>query len=194
MDERSPLTGVTIEGFVAREETREGAPRGLGDFQRRSNRDRDWRGRQGGGPSRNSWDATPRTRDDGPSVRIPNAQWDSTPRNRDGDGDGGWGNARNRRWDAPTPRAARGESPEGDGAIGFDAREWEEEQVKLDRDWYMGAEEGVLAGDEEHNPLASYQDLEQAKQAEIATKQVKKISARQAQYVSNRSVLSYYLT
>ena len=58
----------------------------------------------------------------------------------------------------------------------------------------MGAEEGVLAGDEEHNPLASYQDLEQAKQAEIATKQVKKISARQAQYVSNRSVLSYYLT
>ena len=112
----------------------------------------------------------------------------------EGDGDGGWGNARNRRWDAPTPRAARGESPEGDGAIGFDAREWEEEQVKLDRDWYMGAEEGVLAGDEEHNPLASYQDLEQAKQAEIATKQVKKISARQAQYVSNRSVLSHYLT
>ena len=79
----------------------------------------------------------------------------------------------------------RAESPEGDGAIGLDAREWEEEQLRLDRDWYMGAEEGGLAGDDEHNPLSSYNDLEQLKQAEIAKKQVKKISAKQAQYVSN---------
>ena len=61
--------------------------------------------------------------------------------------------------------------------------EWEEEQVRLDRDWYMGAEEGGVAGDEEHNPLASYNDLEQLKQLEISNKQTKKISAKQAQYV-----------
>jgi pre-mRNA-splicing factor ATP-dependent RNA helicase DHX38/PRP16 len=48
----------------------------------------------------------------------------------------------------------------------------------------MGAEEGGAA-DDEHNALSSYGDLEQLKQAEIAKKQVKKISARQAQYVSS---------
>jgi len=50
-------------------------------------------------------------------------------------------------------------------------REWEEEQVKLDRDWYTGAEEGTLIGDEEHNPLAQYEDLSAIKDAEIAKKQ-----------------------
>lgn len=104
-------------------------------------------------------------------------------------------------WDAPTPRAVRGE--EGDGALGIDSREWEEEQTRLDRDWYTGAEEGGVAGDEENNPLAQYDDLSALKEAEIATKQVvsawcecliltrlihgpicqRKISARQAQYV-----------
>jgi pre-mRNA-splicing factor ATP-dependent RNA helicase DHX38/PRP16 len=81
--------------------------------------------------------------------------------------------------------------------------EWEEEQVKLDRDWYTGAEDGVLAGDEEHNPLAQYEDLNMLKQVEVAVKQTvselhqsdvifihnilwkKKISAKQAQYVSS---------
>lgn len=40
--------------------------------------------------------------------------------------------------------------------------------MRLDRDWYMGAEEGSLMGDEEHNPLAQYEDLMIVKQAEIA--------------------------
>lgn len=53
----------------------------------------------------------------------------------------------------------------------------------------MGAEEGGIAGDEEHNPLSSYNDLEQLKQLEIANKQTKKISAKQAQYV--RSLASF---
>lgn len=82
-------------------------------------------------------------------------------------------------------------------------REWEEEQVRLDRDWYSGAEEGGVAGDEEHNPLAQYEDLGVIKEAEIATKAKvspeflstvhntytqtqKRISARQAQYVSTQ--------
>jgi pre-mRNA-splicing factor ATP-dependent RNA helicase DHX38/PRP16 len=61
-------------------------------------------------------------------------------------------------------------------------REWEEEQLRLDRDWYTGAEEGGVAGDEEHNPLAQYEDLAALKDAEISKKQVRRISARQAQY------------
>jgi pre-mRNA-splicing factor ATP-dependent RNA helicase DHX38/PRP16 len=118
------------------------------------------------------WEATPRSdrgtpRDDAPSLRVPNVRWDATPRDRrDGDG-GGWGGAGSRGWDAPTPRASRGGSP-GEGNIELDMREWEEEQVRLDRDWYMGAEEGGLVGDDEHNPLAQYDDLTIAKQAEIA--------------------------
>jgi pre-mRNA-splicing factor ATP-dependent RNA helicase DHX38/PRP16 len=51
--------------------------------------------------------------------------------------------------------------------VELDIREWEEEQVRLDRDWYMAAEEGTLMGDEEHNPLAHYEDLTMLKQAEI---------------------------
>ncbi|KAL5511427.1 DHX38 [Sanghuangporus vaninii] len=180
------------EGFNIREESRRDAPQGLGDFQRRSNRDRGWGGRDGfrdrngDREARNGW--TPRTdrgsgRDDGPSVRIPNAGWETTPRIGRGDEAGGWGSARTRGWDAPTPRIARGGSPEGDGALNIDAHEWEEEQIRLDRDWYMGAEEGGVAGDEEHNPLSAYDDLEQLRQLEIANKQVKKkISAKQAQY------------
>lgn len=87
-------------------------------------------------------------------------------------------------WDAPTPRAVRGGSPEdGDGALGIDAREWEEEQVRLDRDWYTGAEEGGIAGDEEHNPLAQYQDLSALKEAEIANKQVVSVLDRHCEHI-----------
>jgi len=54
----------------------------------------------------------------------------------------------------------------------LDIREWEEEQVRLDRDWYMSAEEGTLMGDEEHNPLANYEDLTLIKPAEMARRPV----------------------
>lgn len=172
------------EGIISSNEPRNDAPRGLGDFQRRLNRDRDhgWGGRRDGRDRDRdrdhgrSWDSTPRSERgyrDAPSVRVPNVGWDSTPRNGPGDDSAGWGGARNRAWDAPTPRAVRGGSPEdGDAALGIDAREWEEEQVKLDRDWYTGAEEGGVAGDEENNPLAQYEDLSSQKEAEIANKQV----------------------
>ncbi|KAI0044061.1 P-loop containing nucleoside triphosphate hydrolase protein [Auriscalpium vulgare] len=179
------------EGIAAHQEARSDAPRGLGDFQRRSNRERYQRGgrRQDNDDrlhdDRNrgrGWDATPRTpRDDAPSLRVPNVPWDSTP--RAGRGGEGWGAARNRGWDAPTPRRTAGDDDDDGGdAVNLDTREWEEEQIRLDRDWYMGAEEGGLMGDEEHNPLSQYEDLTTIKQAEIAKKQVKKVSARQAQY------------
>ncbi|KAJ6519179.1 P-loop containing nucleoside triphosphate hydrolase protein [Mycena sanguinolenta] len=171
------------EGITAANERRDDAPKGLGDFQRRSNRDRDrgWSGKRDYDNGR-GWDATPRTvngNGDAPSVRVPNVGWDSTPR-RPGDENSGWGRAGNRGWDAQTPRNVRASSPES--AFGLDAREWEEEQVRLDRDWYTGAEEGGIAGDDEHNPLSQYEDLSALQNAQMATKQVKKISARQAQY------------
>ena len=44
--------------------------------------------------------------------------------------------------------------------------------MRLDRDWYTGAEDGGVAGDEEHNSLSQYDDLRAVKEAEIAIKQV----------------------
>ncbi|EJD44265.1 hypothetical protein AURDEDRAFT_125294 [Auricularia subglabra TFB-10046 SS5] len=130
------------DAFQAQNEPSSG-PRGLGDFQRRSNRD-EIRRNNGRDSRRNGWDATLRPDRDAPS--------DSTP--RDSDGRGGWGGARDRRWDAPTPRVSRDGGADEEG-FGISAREWEEEQ---------------------------FEDLEPLKQGEIAAKQTKRISARQAQF------------
>ena len=123
------------DGITARNEARLDAPRGLGDFQRRLNRD----GRDNRRGQERSWNATP-SRGGVGSLRGPKGTWEATPHNPNGEAEG-WGQARNRRWDAPTPRAARDGSPDEIEA-GFDMREWEEEQTKLDRDWYMTGEEG----------------------------------------------------
>ncbi|KAF8665135.1 hypothetical protein AX16_000601 [Volvariella volvacea WC 439] len=186
------------EGIAAVNERRGDGPKGLGEFQRRSNRDRDqnWgrerdrdRNRDRDYNRERGWDSTPRSSRDAPSVRVPNVGWETTPRGARGEEGSGWGNAKNRGWDAPTPRAARGGSPDGDdGAIGLDMREWEEEQIRLDRDWYTGAEDGGVAGDLEHNPLAQYEDFSILQPAEPEKPKasnsqfIKKISARQAQY------------
>lgn len=165
------------EGIAAQHQRRDDAPRGLGDFQRRSNRDqaayrRDHRDRH----DRRGWDATPRSergsREDAPSVRVPNVGWESTPRRLE-DGPG-WGPSRVRRWDAPTPRTSRRGTPGSDdeAPINLNVREWEEEQIRLDRDWYNDAEETGIAGDEDFNPLAQYEDLGAARQAELATRQM----------------------
>lgn len=57
----------------------------------------------------------------------------------------------------------------------------------------MNTEEGGGAADEELNALAQYEDLGAIRQAEVATKSVKKTSARQAQYVSTRGFWSKFL-
>lgn len=157
------LTPWIAEGINAVEVRRDSGQKGLGEFQRRSNRDH--------GYDRRNWDKTPHS-ERGGSIRVPNVGWESTPRNSRSDGEG-WGRVGNRSWDAQTPRVARHTSPDGDDrAFGLDSREWEEEQVRLDRDWYTGAEEGGVAGDEEHNPLSQYEDLTTTKEAEIASKQI----------------------
>ena len=111
------------------------------------------------------------SRDDAPSLRVPNLRWDATPRSQSDGSGGGWGRTGARAWDAPTPRASRDSSPD-QGNAELDIREWEEEQVRLDRDWYMGAEEDTSMGNEEHNPLAQYEDLAVLKQVEVAKRTV----------------------
>ncbi|KAL7746407.1 Pre-mRNA-splicing factor ATP-dependent RNA helicase PRP16 [Sorochytrium milnesiophthora] len=64
----------------------------------------------------------------------------------------------------------------------IDERElWEEEQLRLDRDWY-GMEEGA-ALDDAANPFNSFDDFVQQREEELAAKKEKKgMSAKQAQY------------
>ncbi|KNE87329.1 hypothetical protein PSTG_19289, partial [Puccinia striiformis f. sp. tritici PST-78] len=97
-----------------------------------------------------AWESTPLTSRSGSnqSRKGQDSPWSSTPRS----------SARvptRREWD-DTPRTQM------DGEIcpppdsGIDAREWEEEQMRLDRDWY-NHEEGNALDDEFNNPFASYE-------------------------------------
>ena len=61
-----------------------------------------------------------------------------------------------------------------------DRQRWEEEQAQLDRDWYSMEETGAL--DETHNPFAEYESTTKLKEESLEQKQIKKLSARQAQY------------
>lgn len=193
--------------------------RGLGDFKSRLNkgsyhdrredsRDRERysrndRDRDAGGKS---WDAapTPRTgrsdRGGDASMRVPNRGWDETP----GRGGSGWGKSggegSRRGWDETPSRGSRGPSPE----FQVDAKEWEEEQLRLDRDWYSHDDESAVvsrcgrllcafadifqAGDDDHNPFSQWASLEQDKEAELQQKVAKRQTARQAQYVSTATV------
>ncbi|KAI9639032.1 putative RNA helicase [Dioszegia hungarica] len=183
---------------------------GLGDFQSRLNRgsaaeqqrgdrprDNGWNRNGSGGGQGNgrderdrggkSWEnPTPRTarsdRDmDGGSMRVPSKGWDETPR---AGGPGGWGKTadpRRRGWDqTPSSRSVRGGGDEDDLLV--NGKEWEEEQVRLDRDWYIQDDEGAVAGDEEHNPFSQWEGLERQKEQEMQQKAAKRQTARQAQY------------
>lgn len=148
---------------VEEEERRRGNGNG-----RDADRDRD---RNGGGPGNNtqgdwrnkakSWDEAPTPRMgstsrpyDGGSARVPNRGWDETPRSSRNPQSSTSSSRPNpsssRQWDA-TPKSVRGrnvdmDSPEPDGEEGMllDGREWEEEQVRLDRDWYSTYDEGAV--------------------------------------------------
>ncbi|KAG8913730.1 DEAH-box RNA helicase prp16 [Tulasnella sp. 408] len=183
LEEHRKMREQQRDGIRAQNEKRDDGPRGIGDYQRRANRDREYGGRRGWNAGDLRSERGDSHREDGPSVRVPNVGWDSTPRSSSsaGGSSSGWGSARNRQWDAPTPRSSRGGSPDDELRGGpLDAREWEEEQVRLDRDWYMASEGGAM--DEEYNPLAQYDDLDAKRSEELERKQVKRISAKQAQY------------
>ena len=104
--------------------------------RRRDYENRLW---EGGSSSR-----MPKDRDDGGSMRVPNRGWDETPRAR---GAGGWGKPDSSRrkmgWDE-TPRSSRNGKgdTDDDEAVAVNGKEWEEEQVRLDRDWYSYDDEG----------------------------------------------------
>lgn len=92
-----------------------------------------------------------------------------------------------RTWDYMTP-AVRStaydevalEYPEEFEGDEEDRRRWEEEQAQLDREWYQMEDNG--AADDTHNAFADYESHDQHKEQELAQKQMKKLSARQAQY------------
>jgi len=139
--ETSLIDNFIDDGISARNEHRNDGTRSLGDFQQRLNRDSQ-SGRHG--PQSSTQEMGRRS---GSSRGVRN-EWDATPRDPSG-ADGNWGGVRNRRWDAPTPRASGDgrlsddEDDEG-GLSRLDMREWEEEQTQLDRDWYMASEDGTL--------------------------------------------------
>lgn len=132
---------------------------GLGDFQSRLNRetrdrrdngyDRDRRDDR----DRKSWNDAPTPKSvkregewDGGSMRVPNRGWDETPRGSGGYGKSG-GAGKGRGWDE-TPRSVRvkKEFPDlEDGEeMAMNGQEWEDEQLRLDRDWYSHDDEGAV--------------------------------------------------
>ncbi|OAJ44093.1 hypothetical protein BDEG_27364 [Batrachochytrium dendrobatidis JEL423] len=55
-----------------------------------------------------------------------------------------------------------------------------EDDVNVDRDWYTMEDSGTM--DESHNPFADYDGYYRKKEEEFAKQQMKRVSARQAQY------------
>lgn len=137
-----------------------------------------------------SWDATPsaserggsgRSNGDGRSRR---AAWDATPSRPDrrrGDND----YTRTSEWDTPRrPNHYSGtdypeELPSMTPSIrGIGGADWEEEQLRLDRDWYTqedGAGESAFADYDEDTAALE-------KEADLSQRQVKRTNVRQAQY------------
>ncbi|KAI9596701.1 hypothetical protein BDF19DRAFT_22280 [Syncephalis fuscata] len=60
----------------------------------------------------------------------------------------------------------------------IDRQEWEDEQTRLDRDWYNSEEFGV----NEDTPFGDHDAYYRKKEEELTQRQVKRMSARQAQY------------
>ncbi|EOQ99253.1 Pre-mRNA-splicing factor ATP-dependent RNA helicase PRP16 [Wallemia ichthyophaga EXF-994] len=59
------------------------------------------------------------------------------------------------------------------------SKEYQEEQLRLDRDWYSHlGEEGGVTGDSEHNPFSQYDDLDTSTQ----TTRKQRLSAKQHQF------------
>lgn len=104
-------------------------------------RDSGWGARGGQQGQGRSWEEAPTPRSErgsggssygGGSARVPNRGWDETPNAR-ASGSRGESSGGPRGWEA-TPRTERGGSVRPDFTP--NQHEWEEEQVRLDRDWY----------------------------------------------------------
>ncbi|KAF9910625.1 DEAH-box RNA helicase prp16 [Lobosporangium transversale] len=165
------------------------------DRERRHTERRDDRFREPATPRRNDF-TEPRTQ------RSNRSEWDATPARTGRDTDsflqGGLTPRRDYRpptqsrgtsdWDTFTPRVSSSgyndaidTFPDDDLEDVPDKDEWESEQRQVDRDWYSMEETGG-AMDDIHNPFADYEEHDAKKEEELEKKQMKKISARQAQY------------
>lgn len=164
LDARRRERNVGSSAVSALKPERDDDRKGLGDFQSRANRAREYDDRRQrnversvragdnrdswgdrGGRKERGWDDgyTPRgsgDRDGPGSMRVPNRGWDETPRRGAQGGD----EARRRAWDE-TPRgdSSRGYGRDSPGTV-VNGKEWEEEQVRLDRDWYSYDDEGQV--------------------------------------------------
>lgn len=156
--------------------------------KRSSQRDGGETPRRGGLIKRSQWtDATPK--DQAPFT--PRLHTGSRSPTRHDSGyrlsTGGATAAARRTWDTMTP-AVRStaydevalEYPEEFSGNDEDRRRWEEEQAQLDREWYQMEDYG--AADDTHNAFAQYETHDNNKEQELAQKQMKKLSAKQAQY------------
>ncbi|WFD24175.1 RNA helicase [Malassezia equina] len=72
---------------------------------------------------------------------------------------------------------------EDEGEASVADRQWEEdeEEVEVDREWYLQDDEGGVAGDADHNPFAQYEDVHGQVNQKLAKRQ-QRLTARQAQY------------
>lgn len=120
---------------------------------------------------RSEWEETP-ARSDRPNM-TPRREGGTTQRQEIRD-------ARRSEWDFPTPRV---ESTSYDDAVrkptNAEFENWEEEQTKLDREWYNLDEAGTM---EESYQYSEFDAYYKKKEEELAKAQVKRLSARQAQW------------
>ncbi|OLL26510.1 Pre-mRNA-splicing factor ATP-dependent RNA helicase prp16 [Neolecta irregularis DAH-3] len=63
-----------------------------------------------------------------------------------------------------------------------DQERWEEENARLDRDWYNRDEFENVAGDDSRNPFADYNDADYRQVEVLSQKQIKRMSTRQQEY------------
>ncbi|RKP10618.1 P-loop containing nucleoside triphosphate hydrolase protein [Thamnocephalis sphaerospora] len=87
-------------------------------------------------------------------------------------------------WALATPRVGPAEYEDDDLLVpdtdSADRQEWEEEQTRLDRDWYNSEEFGV--SEETLNPFGDHDEYYRQKEEELTKRQAKRLTARQAQY------------
>ncbi|TPX67350.1 hypothetical protein SpCBS45565_g03859 [Spizellomyces sp. 'palustris'] len=136
--------------------------------------------RNGAGNGRNSREDLAQ---DSESRGVTRSEWDMTPSRQDG----GMTPRRDGReasksdWNFTTPRA---ESTSYDDEMrkptNAEYDQWEAEQTRLDREWYNLEESGTM--DETYNQYSEFDEYYRKKEEELAKQQVKRLSARQAQF------------
>ncbi|QSL65203.1 hypothetical protein MERGE_002510 [Pneumocystis wakefieldiae] len=64
----------------------------------------------------------------------------------------------------------------------YDLVEWQNNEAKLDRDWYNADEFGNVHGDDTHNPFFQFEDQERNQNEMLFKKKIKRISAKQREF------------